>query len=412
MHGIKPISHTKLPHQENEVEHSKMHVRPISGERQVANILYESGVPYDDTCTFEKNLSNAISRGLIPETGSFILRNLELNLGVGEKMEMPPNIKLINCRVTSGEVSFYSGELHATGRDSIAISKDSNAVAYATVDRAIANASANGAVVTANGYGAIANATVEGAVANASANGAVANAMAPWAIAHAEADGAMACARVAGTSAYATTPGAKAISFDKNAVAFHKQGERYIPADFNYSAEEHIEKMRAQYESFGRDVSGSSGKIFLKNIFDAMKELYQPKNVIGFTQANKETPPTIYYRCGDLAGHATLLHPMKDNIGFEMPYRGDDYSGKNIKDDKHQTRFMEKFPRIGGRHNSRSHLVTVKDNEKLGFHNKAMDAFSGMLALKSMNVERGRTYAMQNLNLLNWTAPGTRAIQR
>lgn len=159
-----------------------------------------------------------------------------------------------------------------------------------------------------------------------------------------------------------------------------------------------MQLIKEKYLRLGAGVIGDADKYLIRQVYDAMRELYQPENVIGYTQANEKTKPTIYFRTADLAGHCTLEHTVQTNIGFGMPYRGIDYQGEN-KDRNGVMHFYEYYPRINLCHGSRSHIIKVSDVKKVDLHKKAMEAFEGKLILTSHAVEQGVKYASMRLLL-------------
>lgn len=159
--------------------------------------------------------------------------------------------------------------------------------------------------------------------------------------------------------------------------------------------------IKEKYELCGEELSGENGQFFIRQVYGAMRELYQPENIFGYTQENKETKPTLYYRYADLTGRCTLEHSIQKNVGFEIPYRGTDYQSEN-RVLNGVMRFHEIRPRLIDGHDlhiSRSPLFKVGDIEKVDFHKKAMDAFEGKLTLKRYFVEKGVNYANTSLNL-------------
>ncbi|WP_157661336.1 hypothetical protein [Burkholderia ubonensis] len=137
------------------------------------------------------------------------------------------------------------------------------------------------------------------------------------------------------------------------------------------------------------------------NICAAMKVLYGCENIIGFTQKEKSQLPTVYYRFENMAGHCTMDHEIKSNVGFEIPYCGSDYSATNLFLFGGY-RYYEIFPRTDLKHASRSHLVEVNDlGEKRRLHELVMNKFEGKLTPKSKCIDKGLSYALTCLGDFN-----------
>ncbi|MEO3956580.1 ADP-ribosyltransferase, partial [Chromobacterium piscinae] len=103
------------------------------------------------------------------------LKNIDFSFDNG--VIIPPGITLDQCTVTSGSITFSSGQVTATQAEAIAIAEG---------ESAIATAATKGAVAYANAYGAVAYAIADGAVAYASKGGAEAYATEQGAVAYAD----------------------------------------------------------------------------------------------------------------------------------------------------------------------------------------------------------------------------------
>jgi hypothetical protein len=137
------------------------------------------------------------------------------------------------------------------------------------------------------------------------------------------------------------------------------------------------------------------------SICDAMEQLYKPENIIGITQACPKKRPSIYYQCGDLFGHCTLQHYHPDNIGFHLPYRGDDYKRKiKINERTGKEVLFERMPRVDKIHWSRSILVNIESEEdKFKYHEMAIKQFDGKIQPKNKIRLEGLALAKKSVQL-------------
>jgi hypothetical protein len=172
------------------------------------------GNAYDSNLSPAANVIAAIRRGNFPTAYPVTLKGLCFAVEDEKLVDIPPNVKLVECEVTAGHIRFSAGELTAVSKGATADANGAGAVANATASGAEAVARKSGAVANAKMAGAKAFATKFGAVANATVSGAEAIARISGAMAYATTDGAKARAAVLGAKAVASVPGALAIQYD------------------------------------------------------------------------------------------------------------------------------------------------------------------------------------------------------
>ncbi|MEO3956913.1 ADP-ribosyltransferase [Chromobacterium piscinae] len=201
--------------------------QPPAAEEQIKALLGQVGYLYDDTKSPSDNIKGALASGHIGENTTATLKNIDFSFDNG--VIIPPGITLDQCTVTSGSITFSSGQVTAThaeanaianGESAIATAATKWAVAYATADGATAYATADGATAYATEDGATAYATEDGATACAAEDGATAYATKYGAKAYAKAAGALAEAMKDGAMAYATEYSAAAHATEDGATAY------------------------------------------------------------------------------------------------------------------------------------------------------------------------------------------------
>ena len=103
------------------------------------------------------------------------------------------------------------------------------------------------------------------------------------------------------------------------------------------------------------------------------KNLYQPKNIIGYT-GNINKNPTVYFKNGNQYGHITQDHSIKTNIGREIGVSSSLYTAKNNK----TTKKLEEA--IDGRvfHKSRNPLIKTSNKNELKELSKAIDRYPSL----------------------------------
>lgn len=88
-------------------------------------------------------------------------------------------------------------------------------------------------------------------------------------------------------------------------------------------------------------------------------DLYQPENIIGYTQAASNILPTIYYAVDNLHGHLTQEHSNPMNIGIDIPIKSNNYSFGNRKIAGRGEVLFEGEASLGYSHTSRSKFIPI-----------------------------------------------------
>jgi hypothetical protein len=90
-----------------------------------------------------------------------------------------------------------------------------------------------------------------------------------------------------------------------------------------------------------------------------MHDLYQPENIIGYTQAASNILPTIYYRTDDLHGSITQEHSNPMNVGVSIPIKSNNYTFGNRAVESVGEVLFEEEATLGYSHMSRSKFVPI-----------------------------------------------------
>jgi hypothetical protein len=93
----------------------------------------------------------------------------------------------------------------------------------------------------------------------------------------------------------------------------------------------------------------------LSNMYD----LYQPENIIGYTQAALNVLPTIYYGVDDLHGSITQEHSNPMNVGAGIPIKSNNYSFGNKQVQGCGEVLFEEEANLGYSHTSRSRFIPI-----------------------------------------------------
>jgi hypothetical protein len=87
-------------------------------------------------------------------------------------------------------------------------------------------------------------------------------------------------------------------------------------------------------------------------------DFYVVDNIVGYTGKVKDAP-TVYFESESEIGHITQYHELKNNIGRELVFSREGYSGGNTDEGTDKVRLMEW---MGTKliHTSRNEMISVE----------------------------------------------------
>ncbi|EDT37421.1 hypothetical protein [Burkholderia ambifaria] len=106
---------------------------------------------------------------------------------------------------------------------------------------------------------------------------------------------------------------------------------------------------------------GKKEMVTAKLIIDNMRLLYRPENIIGYTQVDAGTLPTIYYKYAGLHGHLTQNHQDAENIGFALPLASRNYIFENRRHGDGDIKLYEEYSEAKLQHRSRSAFISISN---------------------------------------------------
>ena len=120
--------------------------------------------------------------------------------------------------------------------------------------------------------------------------------------------------------------------------------------------------------------------------------LYQPKNIIGYT-GDLNNFPTVYFKQGDHFGNIVQKHKNPDNIGRDIVASSSLYQILNspVRD------VLEEYIGVTKIHTSSKTFKAVTNNEELNILSKAITTYQEIKTLQKQNAKNAKLYASSGI---------------